>query len=153
LWKCARRAGPRPLIGVNPMPLEKIEHYLVLTDDIDATRDFYVNALGMHVGPRPSLGFAGYWVYLGDVPCIHIGEWRSYTEHSNKQGIPVSTRAAGTGPVDHIAFHARDYDEILGRLERNGINPQRNDPPGAFLRQLFLEDPNGVKLEINVTIA
>jgi hypothetical protein len=27
------------------MPLTKMEHYLVLTDDIDATRDFYVQAL------------------------------------------------------------------------------------------------------------
>jgi hypothetical protein len=27
------------------MPLTKMEHYLVLTDDIDSTRDFYCNAL------------------------------------------------------------------------------------------------------------
>src|SRR5262249_55957312 len=92
------------------MPLDKIEHYLVLTDDIEATRDFYVEALGMRVGPRPPLGFPGYWVYVGDTPCIHIGEWRTYTEHSRGQGIPVTTRATGTGPVDHIAFHAHDYD-------------------------------------------
>ncbi len=39
------------------MPLTKMEHYLVLTDDIDATRDFYCQALGMHVGFRPPLGF------------------------------------------------------------------------------------------------
>jgi catechol 2,3-dioxygenase-like lactoylglutathione lyase family enzyme len=32
------------------MPLTKLEHYLVLTDNIDATRDFYVEALGMQVG-------------------------------------------------------------------------------------------------------
>jgi len=132
------------------MPLDKIEHYLVLTHDIDATRDFYVEALGMRVGPRPPLGFPGYWVYVGDTPCIHIGEWLTYTEHSRGQGIPVSTRAPGTGPVDHIAFHAHDYDEILTRLERNGVDVQKNDPPGGVLRQLFLSDPNGVKIEINV---
>ena len=132
------------------MPLDKIEHYLVLTDDIDATRDFYVEALGMRVGPRPPLGFPGHWVYVGDTPCIHIAEWRTYTDHSEGKGIPVSSRAAGTGPVDHIAFHAHDYDEILARLERNGVAAQKNDPPGGFLRQLFLSDPNGVKIEINV---
>jgi catechol 2,3-dioxygenase-like lactoylglutathione lyase family enzyme len=38
------------------MPLTKIEHYLVLTDDLEATRDFYVQALGMHQGERPPLG-------------------------------------------------------------------------------------------------
>ena len=34
------------------MPLTRMEHYLVLTEDIDATRDFYCDALGMRVGPR-----------------------------------------------------------------------------------------------------
>ncbi len=135
------------------MPLDKIEHYLVLTDDIEATRDFYVEALGMRLGPRPPLGFPGYWVYVGDTPCIHIAEWRTYTEHSHGLGIPVSSRAAGTGPVDHIAFNAHDYDDVLARLQRSGVEAQKNDPPGGFLKQLFLSDPNGVKIEINVRIS
>ena len=132
------------------MPLTKLEHYLVLTDDIDATRDFYVRALGMRVGPRPPLGFPGYWVYVGETPCIHIAEWQTYTAHSLEQGIPVSSRAHGTGPVDHIAFNAHDYDEVLGRLRTHGVAAIPNDVPGGALRQLFLQDPNGVKIEINV---
>ncbi len=132
------------------MPLDKLEHYLVLTDDIEATRDFYVKALGMRVGSRPPLGFPGYWVYVGDTPCIHIAEWRTYAAHSDGQGIPVTSKADGTGPVDHIAFNAHDYDDVVARLERSGVTAKRNDPPGGFLRQLFLEDPNGVKIEINV---
>lgn len=132
------------------MPLTKMEHYLVLTDDLEATRDFYVEALGMHVGFRPPLAFPGYWVYVGDTPCIHIAEWKTYTEHSRQQGIAVSARAVGTGPVDHIAFNAYDYDEVVNRLDRYGVRAARNDVPGGMLRQLFLEDPNGVKIEINV---
>lgn len=132
------------------MPLTKMEHYLVLTDDIDATRDFYCKALGMHVGFRPPLEFPGYWVYVGDTPCIHIAEWRTYTAHSIAQGIPVSAPAPGTGPVDHIAFNAHDYDEVLERLKAYGVSPASNDVPGGTLRQLFLTDPNGVKIEINV---
>jgi catechol 2,3-dioxygenase-like lactoylglutathione lyase family enzyme len=132
------------------MPLTKMEHYLVLTDDMEATRDFYVQALGMQVGPRPPLAFPGYWVYVGDTPCIHIAQWKTYTAHSNQQGIPVSSRAEGTGPVDHIAFNALDYEDVVSRLERYGVHAARNDVPGGTLRQLFLEDPNGVKIEINV---
>jgi catechol 2,3-dioxygenase-like lactoylglutathione lyase family enzyme len=30
---------------------------LVLTDDLDVTRDFYRDALGLREGPRPPLGF------------------------------------------------------------------------------------------------
>jgi len=127
-----------------------MEHYLVLTDDIDATRDFYCNALGMRVGPRPPLRFPGYWVYLGNVPCIHIAEWTSYTAHSQTVGIAVSTRAEGTGPVDHIAFNAVDYDAVKARLAAHGIVAAENYVPGIELRQLFLADPNGVKIEINI---
>jgi len=132
------------------MPLTKMEHYLVLTDDIDATRDFYCEALGMHVGFRPPLGFPGYWVYVGDTPCIHIAEWATYTAHSVSQGVPVSSRAPGTGALDHIAFNAHDYEETLERLKRYGVQVDSNDVPGGTLRQLFLKDPNGVKIEINV---
>ena len=131
------------------MPLTKIEHYLVLTDDIDATRDFYVEALGMQVGFRPPLGFPGHWVYIGDTPVIHIAEWVTYTARSKDRGMHVSTRASGTGPVDHIAFAAQDYDEVLARLQRLGVAVRINDNPGNIVRQLFVFDPNGVKIEIN----
>jgi catechol 2,3-dioxygenase-like lactoylglutathione lyase family enzyme len=132
------------------MPLTQLEHYLVLTDDIDATRDFYCNALGMREGPRPPLGFSGYWVYLREVPCIHIADWHSYRAHSEATGIAISARAAGTGPLDHIAFNAVDYESVKARLQANGIVVAENLVPGAGLRQLFLSDPNGVKIEINI---
>ena len=131
------------------MPLTQIEHYLVLTDDIDATRDFYLNALGMELGFRPPLGFPGHWVYIGAVPVIHIAEWVTYTAHSKAKGVEVSTRARGTGPVDHIAFAAQDYDGVLDRLRRQAVQVRTNDSPGNVVRQLFLFDPNGVKIEIN----
>jgi catechol 2,3-dioxygenase-like lactoylglutathione lyase family enzyme len=131
------------------VPLTKLEHYLVLTDNIDATRDFYVDALGMQVGFRPDLGFPGHWVYIGDTPVIHIAEWKTYTAHSNRKGVDVSARAAATGPVDHIAFAAQDYDAVLARLQRHGVKVRPNDNPGNIVRQLFLFDPNGVKIEIN----
>ncbi len=131
------------------MPLTQLEHYLVLTDDIDATRDFYINALGMRLGFRPSLEFPGHWVYIGETPVIHIAEWKTYTAHSKSKSIEVSTPAPGTGPVDHIAFNAQDYDGVLERLRQHGVDVRINDSRNAPVRQLFLFDPNGVKIEIN----
>jgi catechol 2,3-dioxygenase-like lactoylglutathione lyase family enzyme len=84
------------------MPLTKMEHFLVLTADLDATRDFYCRVLGMREGPRPPLGFPGYWLYLGDTPVIHIAEWKTYTDHSNGRDIPVSTPAPGTGALGEL---------------------------------------------------
>lgn len=132
------------------MPLTKMEHFLVLTDDIDGTRDFYCRALGLAIGARPPLAFPGYWLYVGDTPCVHVAEWRTYTAHSESQGIPVSAPASGTGPVDHIAFNGLDYEEIASRLQENDIKFVLNVVPANGLRQLFLSDPNGVKIEINI---
>lgn len=132
--------------------LTKMEHYLVITDDIEHTKQFYCEALGLRVGFRPPLEFPGYWLYVGETPCIHIAEWKTYTAHSERQGIPVSRPAAGTGAFDHIAFNAENFDEVLERLERCGVKPGQNTVTGAPLRQLFLTDPNGVKIEINVRV-
>ena len=147
------------------MPLQRLEHYLVLSDDIHRTRDFYRDVLGMAEGFRPELDFPGFWLYLGDVPCIHIAEWRSYTEWSNKVGIPVSTRAQSTGSVDHIGFNGTGFAEVRARLVARGLEFSENAidddcqdgrsaaNAGAIfrpgLKQVFFRDPNGVPIEIN----
>ena len=147
------------------MPLQRLEHYLVLSDDIHRTRDFYRDVLGMMEGFRPELDFPGYWLYLGDTPCIHIAEWRSYAVWTKKVGIPVSTRAASTGAVDHIAFNGTGFAEVRARLverglafSENSLEDDRQDGGSAAnagairghrLMQIFLRDPNGVPIEIN----
>jgi catechol 2,3-dioxygenase-like lactoylglutathione lyase family enzyme len=131
------------------MALTGMEHYLVLTSDLDATRDFYQDALGMAQGFRPQLGFPGYWMYIGPMPVIHIAEWKTYTAHSNGKEIPVTAPAATTGAFDHVAFNAEDFDAVVARLDRHGVIPARNLVSKSGMRQLFVFDPNGVKIEIN----
>jgi catechol 2,3-dioxygenase-like lactoylglutathione lyase family enzyme len=127
------------------MPLTRMEHLLVLTDDIEGTKDFYCRALGLEVGERPPLEFPGHWLYVEGVPCIHVADRDAYTAHSERLGISASPDA-----VDHVAFSGNDYAEALTRLQREGVETTTNAVPGAGLRQLFLEDPNGLKIEINV---
>jgi catechol 2,3-dioxygenase-like lactoylglutathione lyase family enzyme len=131
------------------MPLQRMEHYLVLTEDIEETKSFYCDGLGMEVGFRPEVGFPGYWLYLGDTPCIHIAERHSYKQYADDVGIPFSSASSGTGPIDHIAFNATGFDEMLRRLERLGIRPSTNTIDDIGLRQLFMKDPNGVTIELN----
>lgn len=131
------------------MPLKRMEHYLVLSDDIEATKRFYCDVLGMTKGFRPVLDFPGYWLYLGDTPCIHIGDWNAYVVWTKRVGIPVSARAEGTGPLDHIAFNASGFDETVRRLERLGVEMSRNELDDIGLRQLFIRDPNGLMIELN----
>src|ERR1044072_3098202 len=116
------------------MPLSHIEHYLVLSDEIDATRDWYRDVLGMQEGWHPDFGFPVYWMYLGGVDVVHIGRSAKHASDNQKAylarlaGPPSPPRArsrkpqsdnqkprpgrraqgagAGTGAIDHIAFRA-----------------------------------------------
>jgi catechol 2,3-dioxygenase-like lactoylglutathione lyase family enzyme len=129
----------------------RLDHFLVMTHDVDGTRDFYRDVLGFGEGFRPELGFAGHWLYLGDIPVIHIAEWDSYTAHSQRLGIPVTVPAPGTGALDHVAFNApaNRHGVILERLRAHGLPFHPHDSPQIGLRQIFLDDPNGLKLELN----
>jgi catechol 2,3-dioxygenase-like lactoylglutathione lyase family enzyme len=131
------------------MTVTAIEHVLVLSDDIERTRDFYCEVVGLSVGERPPLAFPGYWLYAGATACVHIAERGPYAAHAAGLGLTVPERDPGVGPVDHIAFNAPDYDELTRRLERCGVDSVTNTVPGGP-RQVFIEDPNGVRVEINV---
>jgi catechol 2,3-dioxygenase-like lactoylglutathione lyase family enzyme len=136
------------------MSVGALEHVLVLADDIDGTRDFYCEVVGLSVGERPPLAFPGYWLYAasdgGGVACVHVAERRAYATHAAGLGLDVPERDPGVGPVDHVAFSAEDWDGLVARLERCGVAAITNRVPGGP-RQVFIQDPNGVRVEINVS--
>jgi catechol 2,3-dioxygenase-like lactoylglutathione lyase family enzyme len=137
------------------MSIGVLEHVLVLADDIDGTRDFYCQVVGLSLGGRPPLAFPGYWLYAapdGSGPaCVHVAERRAYAAHAAELGLTVPDGPdPGVGPVDHIAFNASDYDGLLERLQRRGVRAVTNAVPGGP-RQVFIQDPNGVRIEINVS--
>jgi catechol 2,3-dioxygenase-like lactoylglutathione lyase family enzyme len=132
------------------MSISELEHVLVLSDDVDHTRDFYCEVVGLQEGARPPLGFPGYWLYAGGVPCLHVADRRAYEAHAAWLGLTVDREPPGASSVDHIAFTASDYESVLIGLERRGVRAVRNDVPDGGPRQLFFEDPNGVRVEINV---
>jgi catechol 2,3-dioxygenase-like lactoylglutathione lyase family enzyme len=134
------------------MTVRSLEHVLVLSDDIEATREFYCQVVGLSVGDRPPLEFPGYWLYPGggsSGACVHIAERRSYAAHAGRLGLPVPEREPGVGPIDHVAFSAGDWDELVARLGRLQVPAVTNTVPGGP-RQAFIDDPNGVRVEISV---
>ena len=138
------------------MSVVALEHVLVLADDIEGTREFYCSVLGLSVGSRPALAFPGYWLYPdgGDAAraaaCVHIAERRAYAQHAAQLGLAVPEHDTGVGPVDHVAFRGSDYEALIALLQDSGVPAVTNQVPGGP-RQVFIEDPNGVRVEINVT--
>jgi catechol 2,3-dioxygenase-like lactoylglutathione lyase family enzyme len=132
------------------MPITHMQHFMVLSKDLEKTRAFYVDVLGMRVGARPPFKFEGLWIYVGDVACIHVGQRASYDATSRTEVNPADPNDHGSGSIDHIAFSATDHDELVARFEQHGVRYRSTRVPGKDLRQLFVFDPDGVQIEINI---
>jgi len=128
------------------MAFPRLQHVLVLTDDLDATKAFYCEVLGLAVGERPLLPFPGYWLYADGVACVHIAERKPYDAHAAGMGLP-----AKASPVDHVAFEAERHELLLGRLAAAGVEVTTNAVWGSGVRQLFFDDPNGARIELVVS--
>jgi catechol 2,3-dioxygenase-like lactoylglutathione lyase family enzyme len=116
------------------MPLEYIDHYNVVTTDAAESAKFYVDVLGLRIGDRPPFKFPGAWVYCDDKPVLHLIE---------RAEIPD-----GTGRVDHVAFRCTGYGDMKRRLENAGVAYDERIVPKFNLTQLFLQSPDGLKLEL-----
>jgi catechol 2,3-dioxygenase-like lactoylglutathione lyase family enzyme len=125
-----------------------MEHVLVLADDIEQARSFYCEVVGLELGERPALEFPGYWLYAGATPCLHLAQRGPYLAHAQRLGLSVSS-GSGPGPIDHIAFRGTDYQQTCALLERKGVPAVLNAVPGGGPRQVFVQDPSGVRIEIN----
>jgi catechol 2,3-dioxygenase-like lactoylglutathione lyase family enzyme len=137
------------------MPLSHIEHYLVATDDLEATRDWYRDVLGMQEGPHPDFGFPVHWMYLEGRDIVHIGPSARNAGEIQKKYLGRTSQAsgAGTGALDHIAFRATGLRQTIDHLRGRGIAFTQRRANGQALFQLFLLDPNGIKVELNFAAA
>jgi catechol 2,3-dioxygenase-like lactoylglutathione lyase family enzyme len=132
------------------MPLSHLEHFLIQTADLQATRDWYVRVLGMKEGWHPDFKFPVVWLYIGEKDVLHLTEGGSNVSENRKKYLgQQSTDVHGSGVVDHVAFRALGLPGMLAHLEREGIEFTRRMVSDQGLYQLFLHDPNGVKIELN----
>ena len=113
-----------------------MNHFTVLTDDVERTVAFYDQAMGLKPGPRPDLGFPGAWLYAGGAAVLHVIGGRP-----KEQLRP--------GVLDHMAFSAKGLGETLARLERLGIHYAHRRQAGAGTWQVFFFDPNGARVELD----
>ena len=119
------------------MTILSLNHYTVRTADWERSRRFYEEVVGLTAGERPPFDFPGHWLYAADGnPVLHLVGDR---------------QAGGTGgaAIDHIAFLCRDFDEVADRLRRLAVPFEQRLVPRDGMRQIFLHDPDGVRLELN----
>src|ERR1700745_165184 len=119
------------------MPVAAMNHFTVLSDDLEATRRFYCDLFGFKVGWRPPFQFPGWWLYADDdTPILHF---------IHRDPLPKER----AGVLDHMAFSAKDLPGTVETLKREGIEYELRRLPGGGIWQLFFNDPCGAKVEFD----
>ena len=112
-----------------------LNHFTVMSADLDATRRFYCEVLGLQEGARPNLGFAGLWLYAGAQPVLHV----IATEQAAESRRTV---------IDHVALDAQGLAEIVARCKARGIK-HRYQRMEDRRWQFFCRDPDGAMIELD----
>jgi catechol 2,3-dioxygenase-like lactoylglutathione lyase family enzyme len=113
-----------------------MNHFTVLTSDLETCKRFYTDLLGLEEGFRPDLGFPGVWLYAGGQAVLHVIAGRA---------LPADPR----GVLDHMAFTATDLPGTVAKLNARQIpfDLRRQAESGTW--QLFCFDPNGARVELD----
>lgn len=117
------------------MAIVGFNHYNITTTNLERTRKFYSDVLGLKDGERPPFSRPGAWMYIGSQPILHISTGRTpATQNSDA--------------FDHVAFSATDIDGTRAHLRRYGIDFEEFGVPDRELHQIFFRDPDGVQIEL-----
>ena len=124
--------------------VKHIDHISLVVADVEASRQFYVDLLGMSEVARPNFDFQGAW-FQARATLIHL-----IAEHdrSGPAGFPdgvVKTSSRN----HHFAFEVADATAAAESLKRQGIpliDDAKKRPDGAV--QVFLQDPDGHVVEL-----
>src|SRR3954468_24492774 len=119
------------------MAIRAFQHVNTRSADVERTREFY-ERLGVRAGDRPPFASRGYWMYLGDQPVLHLVQRPDGQPHQE-----------GSGNVDHIAFDAVGLASMRRTLAEAGLPFREAVVPRDGTIQLFVQDPDGLTVELN----
>ena len=109
----------------------KLDHATIVTNDVEAMRQFFCTVAGLSEGARPAFGVNGFWLYANDQPLIHLIE--------------------GTAArIDHVALRVDSPEEwaaLLDRLQLSRMPFQRGQVPSTGELQLFVRLAPSVTIE------
>ena len=125
------------------MSVGVLDHFNIRTRHLADTVRFYEDVLGLEKGPRPNFAFPGAWMYSEGKAVVHLVD----ISKTDEQQKPDS------GVVHHVAFVSSGFEGMKQRLKSKGMPFDARQVPGGELWQIFVNDPNGVMIELNYEAA
>ena len=121
------------------MSVGVLDHFNIRTRNLADTVRFYEDVLGLEKGPRPNFAFPGAWMYSDGKAVVHLVDISK----------PDEPQKPDSGVVHHVAFVSRGFDGMKQRLTSKSMPFEARQVPGGDLWQIFVNDPNGVMIELN----
>ena len=124
----------------------RLQHTGLVVADLDRSRRFYADALGLEEVLRPSnFTFAGAWFRFGEDEIHLLAE----ADTTGPAGASDAGPGAAFGLANHLAFEVDDLALACARLAENDValigGPM---PRGDGVAQVFVRDPDGHLLEL-----
>src|ERR1700730_6922065 len=120
-----------------------LDHFNIRTRKLADTIRFYEEILGLENGDRPNFTFPGAWMYSEGKPGVHLFDISPTPEPQKPD----------SGVVHHVAFASRDFAGMKQRLQSKGMKFDVRRVAGGDVWQIFVNDPNGVMIELNYEAA
>jgi catechol 2,3-dioxygenase-like lactoylglutathione lyase family enzyme len=129
---------------IPPIRVKTLDHVTLVVKDLEASRRFYCDLLGMQQVDRPGFSFDGSWFQAGSAQIHLILEHaRSGPSGENTADLKKSSRNR------HFAFEVDDGRAVaakLGELNVAILSGPQVRPDGAV--QVFVTDPDGHVVEL-----
>lgn len=140
------------------MAIKRLDHVNFVTHDMPATIAFYCNVIGLVQGANPDTDIAkSVFLYIKDqnIPIVHIGNAKNEKKRPKFERFSeLSENNKGdfsTGSFDHfcLQFDGNDYEPMIAKLNQISIKYQTYCHEDMPLKQIWMLDPNGVRVELN----
>jgi len=124
-----------------PFLITALNHVAVCVTDVERSKRFYGDVLGLKEVERPAFPFAGAWYALADGRQFHL------IVHDR----PLTLR--GTTQIDlrdgHLAFGVDDFDGAVAHLRAAGVECIARPDNITPWKQVYVTDPDGNVIELN----
>ncbi len=125
-------------MNLNKIIFSKIDHHSVISADIEKSKFFYHNVLGLEIDlERPKLKYDGLWFKISKGVAIHCLCLPNYD--------PVKGRPEHGGLDRHVALRTHDLTPLITRLEVYQVFYSKSKSGRAAI---FFRDPDGNAIEV-----
>jgi catechol 2,3-dioxygenase-like lactoylglutathione lyase family enzyme len=117
------------------MPITQLAHICIHSSDLELTRRFYTQALGLEIAfafEKDGEPF-GFYIKVGNATFIEVFE-----------GDP-----GPVGNINHVAIQVTDLDALLAQIRAAGFEAGEKSLGADHSWQAWVTDPNGIRIEFH----